>query len=671
MSIQSNRPLTPPTGLDPTPPLSQPSGSPSQLSQPQTQTPDPQTPPSPPKDAPTLDPSQHQIQIQQQIDNAPPPQLQQVAQSLPLPGSLKPSKAPPPPLNPDQAKAQFGVLLSQTTDVEKSLRSTFFKTRGQRQKLLNQAMDSVKQKMGQLDDLEGLKSYLKSARPQDVKDMLAQQVGAMRSDKYGSKANYSSLSANKKALVDSLYKALMAEAIPSDGNLLIPDTVDMSVRAPGKVGRLTMPLTLDGVDYPAGQPVVISEQAGKYDIQLLLPEDPTDPENEDFVVDDAVFELDTDEFELTEPPHLPLNAPLFNGMVSGSDIRQGSIGDCYLLAAMYSIARQNPQAIHDMMKDNGDGTVTVRLFSRNEQTNQLEPNFITVEKSIPQGEMHAEDTPWVQILEKACAVQLGSYMSLNEGGFSDDAFEMLLGLDSSYHKLDVGTQTLKQMLAGESEEFKLLVGYMLDQTPSYQGFDQQAFVFQEDFDQVLNELSVYVQQSDTLTYKGNDYDTRQLLNELTQLNQANSLPRRDQTSSSGVDVEYTPEQEDLFNTLTQKLSEGKYLAMGSKVDIGVSQGSGHSGGESIVKGLAGQHEYAVLDTVEMNGRKFVRVANPWGNDFSRDYTLQNGQLVPKRFDTDDYSYQPKGSTPGGIGFNESWLELRDLSTLFRSYCVTG
>lgn len=667
MSIESNRPLSPTTV-----PTSQPVTAPSSnITSPTSPTP-PSTSPSPssapPKQAPPLNPQQHQSQIQQQIENTQTPQLQQMAKSVPLPSSLHAKTAP---LNPDQAKARFGVLLSQTSDVEKSLRSTFFKTRGQRQKLLNQAVDSVKQKMGQLDDVEGLKSYLKSAKPMDVKDMLAQQVGAMRSDKYGSNANYSTLSANKKALVDSLYKAMMAEAIPSQGTLQVPDTVDKTVREPGKLGKLSVSMTLDGVDYPAGQPIVVSEKAGKQYIQLLLPEDPMDPDNDDFEVDKAVFEVKSDKFELTEKPQIPLNTPLFDGMVSVSDIRQGDIGDCYLLAAMYSIARQNPQAIHDMMKDNGDGTVTVRLFSRNDQTNQLEPNYITVEKSIPEGEMHAEDTPWVQILEKACAVQLGSYMVLNEGGFSDDAFEMLLGVDSSYHKVDAGTQTLKEMMSGESKEFNLLVGYMLDQTPSYQGFDQQAFVFQEDFDQVLNELSVYVQENDTLTYKNTDYDTQQLLDDLTRLNQANPLPRRDQTSVSGVDVEYTPEQEDLFNTLTQKLSEGKYLAMGSKVDIGVSQGSGHSGGESIVKGLAGQHEYAVLDTVEMNGRKFVRVANPWGNDFSRDYTLQNGQLVPKRFDTDDYSYQPEGSKPGGIGFNESWLELRDLSTLFRSYCVTG
>ncbi len=40
-------------------------------------------------------------------------------------------------------------------------------------------------------------------------------------------------------------------------------------------------------------------------------------------------------------------------------IHQGGIGDCYFLAAMGSLAATNPQAIKDMIKDNGNGTYTV------------------------------------------------------------------------------------------------------------------------------------------------------------------------------------------------------------------------------------------------------------------------------------------------------------------------
>jgi len=40
---------------------------------------------------------------------------------------------------------------------------------------------------------------------------------------------------------------------------------------------------------------------------------------------------------------------------------QGSVGDCYLMCAMASLANCNPQAIKDMIRDNHDGTYTVRL----------------------------------------------------------------------------------------------------------------------------------------------------------------------------------------------------------------------------------------------------------------------------------------------------------------------
>ncbi len=54
--------------------------------------------------------------------------------------------------------------------------------------------------------------------------------------------------------------------------------------------------------------------------------------------------------------------PLFPRMPDMQDVKQGYVGDCYFLAAVSSIVQDDPQQMRRMMKDNGDNTVTVRLY---------------------------------------------------------------------------------------------------------------------------------------------------------------------------------------------------------------------------------------------------------------------------------------------------------------------
>lgn len=54
------------------------------------------------------------------------------------------------------------------------------------------------------------------------------------------------------------------------------------------------------------------------------------------------------------------NDPLFTRVPTLADIKQGGLGDCYLLAALASIVSTAPETIQNMMKDNGDGTVTAK-----------------------------------------------------------------------------------------------------------------------------------------------------------------------------------------------------------------------------------------------------------------------------------------------------------------------
>ena len=135
--------------------------------------------------------------------------------------------------------------------------------------------------------------------------------------------------------------------------------------------------------------------------------------------------------------HVPLDvrAPIFPHPPSPRDIKQGAMGDCFFLAGLASIVDKDPDAVTKMIRDNGNGTVTVRIFDveGTAPNKTFKPFYITFEKSI----LHTDFSlmperadaaaPWVGLMEKAYAIHLGSYALLNEGGYASDVYEALLG----------------------------------------------------------------------------------------------------------------------------------------------------------------------------------------------------------------------------------------------------
>ncbi len=89
------------------------------------------------------------------------------------------------------------------------------------------------------------------------------------------------------------------------------------------------------------------------------------------------------------------------------DIKQGALGNCYLLAALSSAAEQDPDALRRCMRDNGDGTVTVRFYqhSYNKETGESRgyaPVYVTVDKQVPETQ-GSSNALWVQMFERAYA----------------------------------------------------------------------------------------------------------------------------------------------------------------------------------------------------------------------------------------------------------------------------
>ena len=103
--------------------------------------------------------------------------------------------------------------------------------------------------------------------------------------------------------------------------------------------------------------------------------------------------------------YLPLFGP---GGPTASDVRQGSLGDCWLLGPTAGAAEVDPDRLEEIITDNGDGTYTVLV----------DGEHITVDDEFPVAyfEEHgrevllyaqSEGALWPLIWEKACAIRYG------------------------------------------------------------------------------------------------------------------------------------------------------------------------------------------------------------------------------------------------------------------------
>lgn len=401
-----------------------------------------------------------------------------------------------------------------------------------------------------------------------------------------------------------------------------------------------------------------------------------------------------------------VSGPLFPAVPSVADIKQQSLADCYLLATVIAIlARDNGhETVEGMMRDRGTDVV-VRLFDK-----KGVPHYVAIERSIRKNsEKHNGGAIWASLLEKAYAaaafVEEGKKFS--EGGqaakagaalvtgwaklsfgSSTEAFQVLLGAEGKNTELDGGLIT---GAGNDGMQFRYLFSVEKDSKIHEKvRASLRDKIFTGDghlLDRFLLWRTIHVEKSwRTLLDAHGDIavggapskkDTplprkAMRLDDIAEFFAKHGLATEIATPimdfaeakqlmpgkrGSGI---YSTSQLNIYERIARALKENKPVTLGTLASVGTAvSGKGKSGGESIVKGLAGTHAYAVISIREdstIPKRKWVRVRNPWGE-------------VGRRYDP-----SPKGgnslkavATTDG----EFDLELSDLTKRFDKIHVGG
>ena len=118
------------------------------------------------------------------------------------------------------------------------------------------------------------------------------------------------------------------------------------------------------------------------------------------------------------------------GKIDPNDLRQGDVGDCWLLAAIQTLA-EYPDSIKNVFKTQEhppDGKYVLRLYDIKEETwKDVEVDCrIPCLNGKPVYVKPGRRGVWLCLVEKACAKLFGSYLKLN-GGEVSVAWKMICG----------------------------------------------------------------------------------------------------------------------------------------------------------------------------------------------------------------------------------------------------
>jgi Calpain family cysteine protease len=137
--------------------------------------------------------------------------------------------------------------------------------------------------------------------------------------------------------------------------------------------------------------------------------------------------------------------------VAPTDVHQGSLGDCNLLAPLAAIARAKPAAIRRLIKSNGDGSYDVTLYDKDHVWSdrtahiiRVTSQFYTDSSGNPYYARHGSSGGtkelWVMLIEKAFAKWKGGYGDASGSMFDREGLELLTGNDVTESSVSHGSE---------------------------------------------------------------------------------------------------------------------------------------------------------------------------------------------------------------------------------------
>lgn len=369
----------------------------------------------------------------------------------------------------------------------------------------------------------------------------------------------------------------------------------------------------------------------------------------------------------------PREAPLFPaGDAHVNDVVQGSIGDCFVLASIIAVllCPRGKDFIEDMMVDNGDGTVTARLYDEGTARYLRTKKMWVVQQGPYIGSTAQTTAPashlWVSMIEvflsafvlngdKPLFVPNDANLRHLNFGHADQVLQVLCGKSGSWHPIPNYLEETKvqgNALLGPEIVFREAMNIPLQKFLS--GLDEpsveSAFSeaerkwFKANRDKVAASWQNFLRQRAGKTIRGEDVEGWITANipDTGGLTVRYSLRKEFKSQLSGRRGTGIYSRRDLeqLEDVKSAFYAGQPVVIATKNHVGRNTtGLGHSGGEEMAKGLIAKHAYAV-NNIREGGRVFnrlhyIEVVNPWGR-YIRKYGVDASDSRLKALEVDSF-----------------------------------